>query len=163
MMKESSAKMLYKDWILLTVRLLVGALFIASGILKLLQPYEEFVALVHGYRLLPIAVVPLYARALPWFELILGTFFLLGWYQRWASIGLSLFLVSFMIALVSVLARAIPLQNCGCFGGKLGELLGEKPWEVLVRDVVLFIAVLAVALNKPSRWSFDAWFSRSVS
>ncbi|OGY79271.1 MAG: hypothetical protein A3B74_00255 [Candidatus Kerfeldbacteria bacterium RIFCSPHIGHO2_02_FULL_42_14] len=159
-MSSASSKVSYKELICFILRVLVGSLFITSGILKLLQPTEEFIALVHGYRLLPFALVPLYARILPWFELVLGVFFLLGWYQKWAGFGIALLLVSFIIALILVLARNIPLQNCGCFGGKLGALLGEKPWEVLVRNFVLLGAVALVVRNQISRWSLDYWFSK---
>lgn len=146
-------------WVTLVFRVLVGALFIYSGLSKLLAPHEEFLAIAEEYKLFSGTLLQLYTWVLPWVELLAGTFFLLGWYQKWSAWVLLLMLVSFIIALLSLMIRGIELANCGCFGGTLGQLLGETAPEVFARDVVLFVIIIFVSQQKKNIYSLDSYFS----
>jgi uncharacterized membrane protein YphA (DoxX/SURF4 family) len=83
---------------------------------------------------LPRALVPAVAAALPWMEMVLAAFLILGLFVRfagWASAGL---MMVFLAALAQAKARGLAI-DCGCFGGG-GAGAGVTTWDI-VRDVPL--------------------------
>ena len=97
-------------WIL---RLLLGGLFLYSGALKVWD-VAAFAQAVHGYRLLPDAVVPVVAQVLPWLEIWCA---LALWFtpilRRASWIWINLLLVVFTVAKISALQRGLDI-SCGC-------------------------------------------------
>ena len=55
----------------LALRLMLGALFVYSGIAKMTVP-AEFASDVANFRILPIPAVNMFALILPWLELLCG-------------------------------------------------------------------------------------------
>jgi uncharacterized membrane protein YphA (DoxX/SURF4 family) len=120
----------------LIVRLAIGGLFIVSGYLKLMQPYENFLAVVKTYEILDGNAAQIFAQWMPWFEFILGIFLFLGLWTRTALTGLWLMNSLFIIALSMALIRKSPIEQCGCFG----EKLSVPPQWMLVIDICLWAA-----------------------
>ena len=101
------------SWIFL-VRLLVAAVFIYAGIVKIAAPVR-FATEIANYHTVPWPVAVGLAFYLPWLELVCGLALLLAPFARGArSILLALTLL-FMF--VSIAAKLRGLQvSCGCFG-----------------------------------------------
>ena len=72
-------------WILL--RVIIGGVFIFSGLGKLLSSYQNFLYVVQAYQLLPSWGETLVAQVFPWVELIIGTFVILGLWTHWSLKG----------------------------------------------------------------------------
>ncbi|MBI4055235.1 MAG: DoxX family membrane protein [Elusimicrobia bacterium] len=140
-------------------RLLLGFLFAASGISKLLLPVEEFAAVVQIYELLPPALIFPFAKILPWLELLLGVYLFLGYATRLSSAGLGILSASFIIALGINLLRGTPLGECGCFG----KALSLSPLQALGLDMLLLGLAILIYKNPPRTLSLDHLLKRNQS
>ena len=91
-----------------------------------------------------------FAVILPWIEAIVGVLLLAGAWTREAGLMVAGLLLSFNLAAVSVLARGIDVENCGCTS--VGAARGPRsPFHsvgvfLLTRNAVLLAAALALAL-----------------
>ncbi|MBI3454428.1 MAG: DoxX family membrane protein [Candidatus Rokubacteria bacterium] len=120
----------------LATRALLGTVFLAAGIPKSLD-HQAFVVAVDAYALLPRAVVPPFAAALPWLEIAIGLFLLVGLFVRVAGAASAGLAAMFIVALAQAKVRGLAI-DCGCFGGG-GAGSGVTWWEIL-RDVPLLLA-----------------------
>lgn len=139
-------------------RLLVGGLFVFSGISKLLLPHGEVMALVRQYQVVADSLVSPIAAGLPWIELASGTALCIGFLTTPAAWLVGVQLVSFSLLMVFVLVAQIPIEDCGCFGN-LG--VRETPLQVLVRDLVLLGILATVVVRRHDAWGIDAWAGNS--
>jgi uncharacterized membrane protein YphA (DoxX/SURF4 family) len=135
-------------------RLLIGAIFLASGVGKLLEPAGQFAHILGAYRLVPQAVIPYVATWLPWGELILGTYLVSGFETRWSALVSAGFFAIFSAALATNLVLGIPLEECGCFGVFLKK---EGAVATLVGDLLLLGISLWLVRRPVSRASLDGW------
>ena len=139
-------------------RILIGCLFIVSGFEKLIGPYQNFLYVVQSYEFLPTLLEEMVARTLPWIELFLGVFLVVGLWLKWAlrSIGMVIFL--FILIVGQALLRKLPIDECGCFGG----LISLPLYAVLIFDSMLFL--LTGALLKQEKriniFSLDQYFRK---
>ncbi len=121
-------------YLIILLRLVLGGIFILSGLLKIFEPREEFIEVLFKFNLLPEFLITPFAIILPWIELLGGIFTILN---IWAGVGL----IMFIGAIVINILRGNNLEDCGCFGGSW-RIFGENPYEVLSRDFPL----LAISL-----------------
>jgi uncharacterized membrane protein YphA (DoxX/SURF4 family) len=128
-------------WVGLTARLVVGGVWLWAGLLKVGQP-EASVTAVRAYQLLNPSLAEVVGRTLPMVEVVLGACLVLGLLTRFAGLLSAVLLVAFIIGIVSVWARDIPI-NCGCFGdgGPDPDAFSKYPWEI-ARDVGLTVLSL---------------------
>ena len=134
-MAKGQAGFLRKHWeedrlFSLAARVILGALFIYASIDKVLHP-EAFAKVVYNYQILPNFLINLTAIVLPWLELILGLFLIIGLFRE-GSVGIVTFLlVVFFGAMVFNLARGLDI-HCGCFHtSKDGTSSAPMGWYVL--------------------------------
>jgi uncharacterized membrane protein YphA (DoxX/SURF4 family) len=121
------------------VRMVLGAVFIYSGALKIADPVA-FAGSVAAYQILPYFGSYLTAAVLPFLELSCGLMLVLGYRVRCSALLITVMNLVFMVALGSAIVRGLDI-DCGCF--KQG---GEKttPWTALGRDVVLLAMTVYV-------------------
>lgn len=136
----------------LVARFVLALIFLASGIGKLMQPREDFIALVQSFHVIadPIAVV--YGTLLPWVEVVTGALLLLGLYMRTAATIAGLMLFSFVIAISVVFIRDGSLANCGCFGALA---ITEGADAILARDGLFFLLVAQLLFTRVQPFSLD--------
>ena len=145
-------------WVAVVARVLVGGLFIFSGVSKLLLPHGEVIVLVKQYQVIPDFLVPPIAAGLPWLELASGTALCIGLLTTLAAWLVGAQLVAFSLLMVVVLVAQIPIEDCGCFGN-LG--IRETPLHVLIRDLILLGVLAAVLVRRQDAWSIDAWAGKT--
>ena len=136
-------------------RLVVGAVWVVAGVLKLPDPTEN-VRAVRAYQLLPEAVVPLVGHALPVLEVLVGVCLLLGVLTRATAVLSALMLVAFVVGISSAWARGLQIE-CGCFGGGAGptvDAAAKYPWEI-ARDVGLLLLSAWLVWRPRSPWAAD--------
>lgn len=138
-------------------RVILGGLFAVSGVIKLIEPPENFMAAIHAYDLLPIWMERPLAESLPWVEMTSGLLLLLGVLTRISLTIVALQLLVFTAALGSTLLRGISLEDCGCFGA-LG--MKESNAVAFVRNIVLLALVVRLGLEREPRWALDRWLQR---
>ena len=123
--------------------LLLGAVFVVAGGLKLVNPVQFAVDVGH-YRVLPPGLDNWAAVTLPGVEVLAGGLLLAGIWRRAAALVLAVLTAMLFGVIVSALLRGLNIE-CGCFGTVGGGRIG---WESLVLDAILF--GLAVRLVRPS-------------
>ena len=143
------------EGITFTVRVLIGALFVTAGALKI-GHFNELAAAISGFRILPPDVVGPIAVVLPFFELGLGVYLILGLFTRGAAIVASAQLAVYSIAIASAVMRHIP-ANCGCFGPQDNA---TADWPHVVTDLALAAICALVAWQAPGLFSLDARMRR---
>ena len=146
------------SWVAVAARLVVGGLFVFSGMSKVMLPHGEVRALVEQYQVVPRFLISPIAAGLPWVELASGTALCIGFLTTPAAWLVVAQLISFSILMVIVLAAGIPIEDCGCFGN-LG--IQETPLQVLVRDLVLLGILASVLVRRHDAWGIDAWADKS--
>ncbi|WP_345380805.1 MauE/DoxX family redox-associated membrane protein [Pseudonocardia yuanmonensis] len=128
-------------------RLGLAAVWLASGLIKALDPAQTYVA-VRAYDVLPREAVAVVAGVLPWFELALGVLLLLGIGTRavaWLSAGL---LLVFVAGVTQAWARGLAI-DCGCFGGGGAVAPGQTQYvQEIVRDAG-FLLLAAWLIVRP--------------
>lgn len=128
-------------------RVLVGILFIISGLIKandtlgfsykLIEYFELF-----GWDVLIPLAVPA-AMAICIFEIISGVALLIGIYVT-LNAWLLLILIAFFTWLTGYSAITHKVTDCGCFG----DALKLTPLQSFLKDVVLFVLIVFIVIGK---------------
>lgn len=144
-----------KAWAGLAARLVVGAVWIYAGAIKLPDP-DQSVAAVRAYELLPGETAVTVGHLLPVLEVVVGAMLVLGVLVRGAAVVSALLFAAFIIGIASVWARGIEI-DCGCFGGGGydPDATSKYPWEI-ARDVALLALSLFLVWLPRSRWALDS-------
>lgn len=141
-------------------RLILGGVFLYAGGTKAFDP-GGLAASIRSYQLaLPEAFVTLAAYSLPWIEILIGFYLLIGLFTRisaWMASGL---LVVFMFAILQGALRGLEI-DCGCFGTTTGG--AANLWVDVARDLGLLALGLYLAYGRPGRFSVDAKIHRRGS
>jgi uncharacterized membrane protein YphA (DoxX/SURF4 family) len=113
---------LSNSYFLFAVRLLLGFLFIYSGVIKI-DDSGYFVKSLDNYKLLPPEFVNFSALLIPAIELIIGTFLLLGIFVKETALVADIMMIVFIAAIITAMARGLDIE-CGCFGTSDGTRVG---------------------------------------
>src|SRR5690554_824950 len=142
-------------YILNVARIIVGNLFIFSGIVKANDPLgfsykleEYFIEFGMNWGWLHEVLVPL-AAILCIVEIVLGVAVLVGYRMRIVSWVLLLMIVFFTI-LTGASAIFEIVRSCGCFG----DAIPLTPWESFYKDLILLALILIIFFqrNKITPW-----------
>ena len=134
--------------ILLAIRVVLGAVFVYGGYVKLRAPWALFGMAIDSYHLVPLRYIEPLARTIPWFEVALGLLLIFGWLLRISLTTVSLTLAIFFAAMLHAFLNHQEI-NCGCFGP--GEPISK--WTLL-RDGSMLASSLFLtwmALRSPRR------------
>jgi putative oxidoreductase len=118
----------------------LGIIFLAAAVPTLRHP-KGFVLAVLEYRVLPPRLGWFYARLVPPLEFLVALLLFTGTAVRFATVAISMLLLSFMAAIGINLARGRDL-DCHCFGKATRGSIG---WGLLLQDAALLGAASTVA------------------
>ena len=104
---------LSNTYLQITLRLIVGGVFIYSSIGKLFSP-DEFAKIIYNYDILPLFLVNILAIALPYVLFLAGVLLIFGVYKKGNSAIFIGLIFVFLIALIQAYVRGLDI-NCGCF------------------------------------------------
>ncbi len=127
-------------WLL---RVIVGGLFIFSGLIKAIDPsglrykMDEFFEVwgMHNFSKFSLVLAILMIG----FEIIAGVALLLGYAQRVFS-TLLLLLITFFTFLTAYVLFSGKIKECGCFG----DCIKISNWETFWKDVILLVMALVL-------------------
>ncbi len=141
------------------LRIMIGGLFVFSGVEKLLHPYQNFLYVIQSYQCFDATIEELAARVVPWVEFLTGAFLILGLWSRWALRSALVLFVCFILIVGQAIIRKLPIDKCGCFGEGLSLPLPA----VLSLDTFLTLVtlVLLFRIQQSSAFSLDRYFERS--
>lgn len=138
--------------------MIVGLVFLVSGIQKSFAAPEAFAAIIEQYRLLPPQYILKFATVMPWLEVAVGLAMVLGYSSRIAAQVSSGFFFMFLFALGSTLYRGITLENCGCFGGGIHLTQGQA----MGLDIFLLCLSYCAYRFGSAYAPLDAWIEREA-
>ncbi|PQJ80812.1 DoxX family protein [Polaribacter porphyrae] len=142
-MKKSKNKLTYN--LVQIARIIVGALFIFSGFVKLVDPigsqykFEEYFSegVLNMEFLIPYALH--FAIFLIIAEIVLGIALLVGWKAKFTINSLKLIILLFLF-LTWYSAYYNKVTDCGCFG----DAIKLTPWQTFTKDVILTILIFFI-------------------
>jgi uncharacterized membrane protein YphA (DoxX/SURF4 family) len=143
-------------WLGLALRLVAAGIWLAAGAAKV-GSLEQFRVEVEAYKLLPHALVTPFAYALPFVEIAVGVYLLVGLFVRSAAIVGCLLMLTFVAAMGQAYARGLSL-DCGCFGTLVHQRVGIG---TILRDAALGLPSLLMALFPARFLSLDrSWLGQ---
>ncbi len=117
--------------VVMIIRILLGSMFVFSGIIKL-YPIETFELSFVDLGVASWSVAPFMARLLISVEIGVGALLILGvWQRRMLQIALGLLSVFTLYLIYLLLAKGNDM-NCGCFG----EAIPMTPLESLLKNMI---------------------------
>lgn len=139
------------------LRIIIGTVFLVSGFEKVIGPYQNFMYVIEGYDVFSPLMQEYIAKILPWMELIIGLFLVLG---LWIQVSLkitALMIAGFIIIVSQALVRGLHLGECGCFG----ELISLPLHVVALLDSTLLALTFLCSyrINKTTLFSLDFYFN----
>ncbi len=133
-------------------RVLLGGIFVIASLDKILHP-GAFAEIIHNYQLLSDGFINLTAIILPWLELLLGLFLILGLWLPGATLLSTILLLFFWGSLLFNLFRGVDVY-CGCFSTASEAVsAGSMKWYAL-RDGIFVLLAFVVC--------FDVFFKKNV-
>ena len=132
------------------VRVVLGGIFVVAGASKVGHA-AEFAQQIAAFRLLPQPVIAPMALVLPFFEILLGGYLVIGLFTRVAAWVAAALLLAFDVAIASAVVRGMTL-NCGCFGTHDTTV---TTWAEVARDAIFVLLAVFVALRPPGMWALD--------
>lgn len=148
-----------QEWITTIFRVGFGGFLLYAGGIKAFDPASSANATA-AYKILPTDLAHFFGYILPWFEVALAIFLILGIFIRPAAVASGLLMVMFIGAIASVWARGM-LIDCGCLGGG-GAIDPSKATEAriayavdIVRDIA-FVGMCVYIFKYPyGKFSLD--------
>ncbi|KAA5549285.1 BT_3928 family protein [Adhaeribacter rhizoryzae] len=147
--------------------LLVGGLFIFSGLIKINDPVGTAIKLEEYFEVFATDFSSLFLALEPYalylsiilsaLEIILGVALLLRWRLRQILVSLLLMIVFFTF-LTFYSAYFNKVTDCGCFG----DAIKLTPWQSFTKDVVLLVMIIILLatqkyLPRPPRENTTTW------
>lgn len=148
-------------WVGLVLRLLLAAVWIWAAVSKLSDP-SAFVRAVRAYDLAPEWLAKAIGYGLPFLEISLGVFLVLGLGTRLVAAVSGLLFTAFLIGIIQASARGLTIE-CGCFGGGGSVQDGQNTTYTLdiLRDIGLLIAAALLVWISRTRYDADELIRRA--
>lgn len=144
-------------YVICVLRVAIGILLIVAGAFKAHDGIVITGENIAGYRLLPtFAVMPL-ALFLPYFEIGIGIYMVLGLFTRVTASIVAFQIAVFAAAIASVVARHIHI-SCGCFGSADTAIAS---WADVARDSLLVFVCAAIAWKAPGAFALDSMMAKA--
>ncbi|GAB3081078.1 hypothetical protein ASD62_00440 [Phycicoccus sp. Root563] len=143
-----------RDVIGLLARLVLGAVILVAGLLKV-GHLETSARAVRAYQLLPYDVAGYVGYALPILEVAVGVLLVLGLFTRGSALVGGVLMVVFIVGISSAWARGLSI-DCGCFGkgGTIAAAQTQYPQEI-ARDVGLLLCAAWLVLRPRTALSLE--------
>jgi len=158
----------FKRWVGLGAAIVLGLIFLLSGVGKLLNEYDVFFIFFTPFADFVLPFAPLIYLWLPVIEIAVGLLLVTGVLARPAAVLAVGLIVVFMANNSWLIAHGFGAEPCGCFG-ILEEIARIRVLTIgaLVLDAVMLLLALATLfLAQVSFFNINSWFwaeKRSVN
>jgi uncharacterized membrane protein YphA (DoxX/SURF4 family) len=136
--------------LILLLRVALGLVFVAAGALKIGHA-DVFASEIAGFQLLPHALIAPLALLLPFLELMIGIYLILGLFTRFAAWFAAAEMALFAAAIASAVLRGIS-TSCGCFGPSDHA---TTSWPEVGRDLGFTLMAVIIARWAPGALAID--------
>lgn len=144
--------------VLTFIRVAVGGIFLVFGFVKAIEPLEIFYTSISAYQMVPDILVKPFGLTVLAVEITAGLFLTVGLFTKWSNRVIMVLLAMFIIAIGQAMIRGIYLPDCGCSGSLIS--LGETPFEVITRDIVMFLGLMWLEFIKRYGYTLDTFLSK---
>jgi len=143
-----------QPWLTLLARLILGAVLLVAGALKVPNLPKSAMA-VRAYEMLPIPIANFLGYTLPWIEIGLGLLLIVGVTVKISGALGALTMLAFIIVIAQAWARGLSI-DCGCFGGG-GTIDPEdtKYLSEIIRDIGLMGLGIFLYLYPKGRFAIE--------
>lgn len=141
------------------VVILVGGLFIFSGLIKLNDPIGTAIKMEEYFDVFAADFGSFFSLFVPWslaiaffliiLEIVLGVAVLIRYHMKVTSFVL-LGLIIFFTFLTFYSAAFDKVTDCGCFG----DAIKLTPWESFIKDIVLLVLIVYLVWRRKSLSTF---------
>lgn len=128
----------------------MGLVLVAAGVLKIGHA-AALAASIAGFRLLPEGVIAPLSIVLPFIEIFIGLYLVVGLFTRFAGWFAAAQYVLYGAAIASAVIRGIP-ADCGCFGPNDSA---TADWPHVAFDLALALCCAFVARFAPGALALD--------
>lgn len=137
-------KIIENKYITLIAQVLLGIVFLLSGLEKIADP-AAFSDSVANYRVLPDFAVNITALTLPFVELTTGLLLLIGIRMRENAAVIGALLIVFEVLILSAIFRNLDIE-CGCFGTLDAQKVGLR--KILENIGLILLSVQIIFFSK---------------
>lgn len=148
----------YGNRLVALLRIAMGMLFIFSGIFKVID-LDAFGKVIIRYNILPEIIIPYVAIVLPFLELIVGLFLILGFRIKSASLISAALIALFTVVIAINVARGVSF-DCGCFELSRFGINEDISFTLILRDIAFLILLLIIYNAKKHYYSLDSIIER---
>ncbi len=130
----------------ISLRVILGAVFIWAGTMKLLD-IDSFVESVGHFKLAPFDEAPWdmwLGYMLPAFEVLVGSALVLGILLKGAMLSTLVMSLSFLIAVIMANSRGLNYE-CGCFGKALS--FKNTSFHISILSLMVIMAMILIILE----------------
>ncbi len=138
-----------KKCTMLFCRLLIGIIFVAASVHKIIDP-QDFAVSVRNYMILPPAWSNFVALTLPWVELFAGLLLIIGIQTRPAALLTTVMLGIFFGAVVYAYSIGLDI-DCGCFTSSSHSEGRVGLYHILRDGVLLVISGGILFFDRPTK------------
>ena len=132
------------NYLIAITRIYLALVLILSGLDKI-NNLSIFADSIANYKILPVQFINIIAIIIPWLEVMVGGFLLLGIYIKENSIISFSLLLIFTLAVLSAVMRNLDI-DCGCQGTFNGQKVGML--KILENALLLLFAYLSIKFPK---------------
>ncbi len=124
--------------------IVLGLTFVASGVGKILES-SEFLTVLTSIPFLSTKLSVVIAQWLPWVELALGLFLIVGISAKFTSSISFILVIGFIFQNSWLITHGLATDDCGCFG-RFGNMLEMERQITLSSQNALYMDIGMVAL-----------------
>ncbi|MBA7664142.1 hypothetical protein ES703_72197 [subsurface metagenome] len=149
------------NWFAISAGIILGLIFLAAGLGKLLNPMDSSIIFVFP-EFLPNAVDKFIYQWLPYVEIIIGVLLITGIIARLTA-SLALVLTLGLIASNSILlVQGLGDKPCGCFGEaeRLAQLSLSVTGALYIDVVMLILGFMVLFFYQGRFFNINPWFLR---
>jgi uncharacterized membrane protein YphA (DoxX/SURF4 family) len=136
--------------VVLVLRIALGLTFVVAGGLKIGHA-DVFASQIAGFELLPQPLIAPLALLLPFVEVMVGAYLIVGLFTRAAAVAAALLLAVFDGAIALAVVRGLH-ASCGCFGPADQT---TTSWGEVARDAAIVVVALVIAWRAPGAIALD--------
>lgn len=143
-----------QPWVTLLFRLTLGGVLLAAGVLKVGHLQKSAMA-VRAYEVLPISMANVIGYSLPWIEIGLAIFLILGIFVKQSAFVGGALMFIFILGIAQAAIRGLSI-DCGCFGGGGQVAAGKTKYlQEIFRDIGLLAMAAAIFRFPRGKFGLD--------
>lgn len=153
----------YRYWAGIGSGIILGLIFVTSGVGKILEPIE-FLTVLTNTSFLPLELSVLVAQWLPWVELVLGLSLIVGISMKFISSVSFLLVIGFIFQNVWLIRHGFATDSCGCLGRfesllELERQITLSSQNALYMDIGMLALTLIILFCYPGEFfTLRPWF-----